>query len=225
VGEIGLGTIKNPEDAAPMVKWAKECGMTVMMHAGGTSIPGSSTVTAEMVIQANPDIVSHINGGPTAVAIAEVQRLVTETDLALEIVHCGNPKVAVEAANLCVEQNALSRIIIGNDAPSGTGVVPLGVLRVICHLASLTAIKPEEAICMATGNTARVHKLPRGVIAEGKEADLVIMDTPMGSIGADALAAIEAGDVPAVSMVLVDGEIVVAKSRNTPPGVRKPRVV
>ena len=45
VGEIGLGTIKDPEDAAPMVKWAQECGMTVMMHTGGTSIPGSSTVT------------------------------------------------------------------------------------------------------------------------------------------------------------------------------------
>ena len=225
VGEIGLGTIKNPEDAAPMVKWAKECGMTVMMHAGGTSIPGSSTVTAEMVIQANPDIVSHINGGPTAVAIAEVKRLVMETDLALEIVHCGNPKVAVEAANLCVEQNALERIIIGNDAPSGTGVVPLGVLRVICHLASLTAIKPEAAVCMATGNTARVHKLPQGVIAEGKDADLVIMDAPMGSVGEDALSAIEAGDVPAVAMVLVDGEIVVAKSRNTPPPVRKPKVL
>ena len=225
VGEIGLGSIKNPEDAAPMVKWAKEYGMTVMMHAGGTSIPGSSTVSAEMVIQANPDIVSHINGGPTAVAIAEVKRLVTETDLALEIVHCGNPKVAVEAANLCVEQNALERIIIGNDAPSGTGVVPLGVLRVICHLASLTAIKPEAAVCMATGNTARVHKLPQGVIAEGKDADLVIMDAPMGSVGEDALSAIEAGDVPAVAMVLVDGEIVVAKSRNTPPPVRKPKVL
>jgi enamidase len=178
-----------------------------------------------MVIQTNPDIVSHINGGPTAVAMDEVYRLVKETDLALEIVHCGNPKVAVEAANLCVEQNALNRIIIGNDAPSGTGVVPLGVLRVICHLASLTAIKPEEAICMATGNTARIHKLPRGLIAAGKEADIVIMDTPMGSVGADALAAIEAGDVPAVSMVLVDGEIVVAKSRNTPPAVRKPKVL
>lgn len=224
VGEIGLGTIKNPEDAAPMVRWAKECGMTVMMHSGGTSIPGSSTVTAEMVIQANPDIVSHINGGPTAVAMDEVKRLVTDTDLVLEFVHCGNPKVAVEAANLCVEQNALDRIIIGNDAPSGTGVVPLGVLRVICHLASLTPIKPEEALCMATGNTARVHKLPQGVIAEGKDADLVIMDAPMGSVGEDALSAIEAGDVPAVAMVLVDGEIVVAKSRNTPPAVRKPRV-
>ena len=225
VGEVGLGTIKNPEDAAPMVKWAQACGMTVMMHAGGTSIPGSSTVTAEMVIQTNPDIVSHINGGPTAVAIDEVHRLVNETEMALEIVHCGNPKVAVEAANLCVEKNALSRIIIGNDAPSGTGVVPLGVLRVICHLASLTAIKPEEAVCMATGNTARVHKLPQGVIAEGKDADLVIMDSPMGSVGTDALSAIEAGDVPAVAMVLVDGEIVVAKSRNTPPPVRKPKVL
>ncbi len=63
------------------------------------------------------------------------------------------------------------------------------------------------------------------MIAEGKDADLVIMDAPMGSVGEDALSAIEAGDVPAVAMVLVDGEIVVAKSRNTPPPVRKPKVV
>ncbi len=225
VGEVGLGTIKNPEDAAPMVQWAKACGLTVMMHAGGTSIPGSSTVTAKMVIQTAPDIVSHINGGPTAVALDEVKRLIVETDFALEMVHCGNPKILVEAANLCVEHHALARVIIGNDAPSGTGVIPLGVLRVIAHLASLSAVKPAEALCMATGNTARVHKLPRGMIAEGLEADLVIMDAPMGSVGNDALSAIEAGDVPGVSMVLVDGEIVVSKSRNTPPPVRKAKIV
>jgi enamidase len=224
VGEIGLGSVKDPADAAPMVQWAKQCGMTVMMHTGGTSIPGSSTVTAEMVIQTAPDIVSHINGGPTAVALDEVKRLVRDTDFALEMVHCGNPKIMVEAANLCVEHNALKRIIIGNDAPSGTGVIPLGVLRVVAHLAGLSAIKPEEALCMATGNTARIHKLPRGRIAEGLEADLVIMDAPMGSVGQDTLSAIEAGDVPAVSMVLVDGDIVVGKSRNTPPPVRKPVV-
>jgi len=225
VGEVGLGSIKNPEDAAPMVQWAQECGMVVMMHAGGTSIPGSSTVTAEMVIRTAPDIVSHINGGPTAIALDEVKRLVSETDFALEMVHCGNPKVMVEAAELCVAHNALHRIIIGNDAPSGTGVIPLGVLRVIAHLASLSSIQPEQALCMATGNTARVHKLPRGRIAEGLEADLVIMDAPMGSVGGDALAAIAVGDIPAVAMVLVDGEIVVSKSRNTPPPVRKPEVV
>jgi len=225
VGEIGLGSIKDPEEAAQMVQWAKAAGMTVMMHTGGTSIPGSSTVTAEMVIRTDPHIVSHINGGPTAVAIDEVKKLVTETELALEIVHCGNPKVAVEAANMCVQARALDRIIIGNDAPSGTGVIPLGILRVISHMASLADIKAEEAICMATGNTARVHKLDRGRIAAGMAADLVIMDAPMGSVGADALAAIDAGDLPAVSMVLVDGAVVVTKSRNTPPPNRKPSVV
>jgi len=225
VGEIGLGSIKDPEEAAQMVQWAKAAGMTVMMHTGGTSIPGSSTVTAEMVIRTDPHIVSHINGGPTAVAIDEVKKLVTETELALEIVHCGNPKIAVEAANMCVQARALDRIIIGNDAPSGTGVIPLGILRVISHLASLADIKAEEAICMATGNTARVHKLDRGRIAAGMAADLVIMDAPMGSVGADALAAIDAGDLPAVSMVLVDGAVVVTKSRNTPPPNRKPSVV
>jgi len=225
VGEIGLGSVKNPEDAAPMVKWAKAAGMTVMMHTGGTSIPGSSVVTADMVIQTNPDIVSHLNGGPTAVPMEEVSKLVYETGFALEIVHCGNPLVTVEAGKMIVEAKALDRVIIGNDAPSGTGVVPLGVLRVLNQLASLTPIKPEEALCMATGNTARVHKLNRGIIAGGREADLVIMDAPMGSVGEDALAAIEAGDNPGVAMVLVDGEIVVSKSRNTPPPVRKPDVV
>ena len=225
VGEIGLGSVKQPEDAAPMVEWAREVGMTVMMHTGGTSIPGSSTVTADQVIKTNPHIASHVNGGPTAVAVGEVGKLVNETKLAIEIVHCGNPKVALDAANFCIQANALDRMIIGNDAPSGTGVIPLGILRVINHLASLTPIRAEEAICMATGNTARIYGLNRGVIAEGKEADLVVMDAPMGSVGENALSAIEAGDIPGVALVLVDGKIVVSTSRNTPPPTRKPAVI
>jgi enamidase len=46
----------------------------------------------------------------------------------------------------------------------------------------------------------------------------------MGSVGKDALSALAAGDIPAVSMVLVDGKIVVNISRNTPPPVKKPKV-
>lgn len=225
VGEIGLGSVKTPEDAGPLVRLARKYGMTVMMHTGGTSIPGSSTVTAEQVIKTDPDVVSHINGGPTAVSMKEAEELITRTSLALEIVHCGNPKVAVEVARLIVEHGALDRVLIGNDAPSGTGVIPLGILRVINLLAALTPVRPEEAICMATGNTARTYKLNRGTLEEGREADLVIMDAPMGSVGDDALSAISAGDIPGVSMVLVDGEILVNKSRNTPPPVRHASVV
>ncbi len=224
VGEIGLGSVKDPEEAAVMVKWARDCGMKIMMHTGGTSIPGSSSVTADMVMTAGPDIASHVNGGPTAVSFDEVKKLVTDSDVALEIVHCGNPLAAVKAAEFIAEKGQLSRIIIGNDAPSGTGVVPLGILRVINHLASLTPITGAQALCMATGNTAKVHGLDTGFIAQGKPADLVIMDTPMGSVGTDALSAIEAGDVPGVSMVIVDGQVVVGKSRNTPPSTTQPEV-
>jgi len=217
VGEIGLGGVKSPKDAVPMVKWAKKYGMVVMMHTGGTSIPGSTTVPADDVIAADPDIVSHINGGPTAISIQEAEKLIRKTSLTLEIVHCGNSKMIVDVMKIVKEMNAYPRIIIGNDAPSGTGVIPLGILRVINFLASLCNVKAEEAIAMATGNTAKVYKLNRGVVESGKEADLVIMDAPMGSVGKDALSAIEAGDIPGIAGVMIDGVMKIGVSRNTPP--------
>lgn len=221
VGEVGLGAVKKPADAAPMVAWAKKHNMKVMMHTGGTSIPGSSTVTADDVIKTDPDVVSHINGGPTAISLTEVDRLLAETQLALEIVQCGNPKVADYVARKAAATNQLHRVIFGNDAPSGTGVVPLGILRNVCQLASMSGIPAEIALAMASGNTAKVYGLNTGVIAPGKEADIVIMDTPMGSVGKNALEAIEAGDLPGVALVLVDGAVKVNKSRNTPPTVGK----
>lgn len=221
VGEVGLGSVKKPEDAAPMVIWAKNHGMKVMMHTGGTSIPGSSTVTAADVVAVNPDVVSHINGGPTAVSLAEVDRLITETDFVLEIVQCGNPKVADHVVRKMAGLGLLKRIIIGNDAPSGTGVIPLGVLRTMTQLASMSGVSAAVAVAMASGNTAATYGLNTGVIAPGREADLVIMDAPMGSVGKDALTAMEAGDLPGVALVLVDGVIKVNKSRNTPPPVGK----
>jgi enamidase len=217
VGEIGLGGIKGPKEGAPMVKWAKKYGMVVMMHTGGTSIPGSTTVPADDVIATDPDIVSHINGGPTAISIQEAEKLIRKTSLVLEIVHCGNSKMILDVMKVVKEVKAYPRIIIGNDAPSGTGVIPLGILRVINFLASLCDVKAAEAIAMASGNTAKVYKLNRGIIEVGKEADLVIMDAPMGSVGKDALSAIEAGDIPGIAGVLIDGGMKIGVSRNTPP--------
>ncbi|MDF2473494.1 MAG: ena [Anaerocolumna sp.] len=224
VGEIGLGSVKNPKEAAPMVEWAHKYGFKVQMHTGGTSIPGSSTVTAADVIETKPDVVSHINGGPTAISLEEVDKIMNETSFALEIVQCGNPKVADYVAVKAKEMNMLSRIIFGNDAPSGTGIIPLGILRNMCQISSMSNVAPEIAVCMATGNTAKVYGLNTGVLAVGKEADLICMDAPMGSVADDALGAIAAGDVPGISMVLINGETVVSKSRNTPPAKRNATV-
>ncbi|WP_425805615.1 amidohydrolase family protein [Desulfitobacterium sp. Sab5] len=220
VGEIGLGSVKKPEDAKPMVEWAKKRGMKVAMHCGGTSIPGSSTVTADDVMAVEPTVVSHINGGPTAIAPAEVEKLINNTELTLEIVQCGNPKIGDLVVRKLAEKDALHRVIFGNDSPSGTGIIPLGILRTMSLIASMSDIPGEKVVAMASGNTARVFGLDTGLIEEGKEADLVVMDAPMGSIGSDAMEALKVGDLPGVGMVIVDGAIKVTKSRNTPPTTR-----
>src|SRR5699024_423462 len=72
VGEVGLGSNKQVSEAAPMVGWAKEYGMKVAMHTGGVSVPGSSMVTAEMVMGVHPTLSSHTNGGPTAISVKEI---------------------------------------------------------------------------------------------------------------------------------------------------------
>jgi enamidase len=225
VGEVGLGSVKDPAEASVMVQWAKKNGFKVMMHTGGTSIPGSSTITAEDVMKTNPDVVSHINGGPTAIPLEEVDKLINDTDLALELVQCGNYKVMKYTVNQAKEKGSLHRIIMGNDSPSGSGIIPLGILRTISYVASESEVSGAEAICFATGNTARTYGLDVGIIAEGKEGDFVILDAPMGSVGDDCVKALEAGDIPGVSMVVIDGEVMFTKSRNTPPPTRKAQII
>ena len=224
VGEIGLGSVRTGSDAAPMVRWAKQHGMTVTIHTGGPSIAGSSPINADVVLEARPHVVGHINGGTTSMSMEEIERLVA-TDMALEIVQCGNVRTALHTLRTARAADALDRVIIGNDAPSGTGVIPLGVLRTLSLLTSVGELPPEEAIACATGNTARVYRLNRGLIAEGREADLVVCDAPIGSVAGDALAALTAGDLPGISMVLVDGTPLVGRSRNTAPAARAAEVV
>jgi enamidase len=225
VGEIGLGSVKDPQEAAVMCEWAKARGMVVMMHSGGTSIPGSSVVGADQITVTKPSVISHINGGPTAMGMDEARRVIEQTDAAVEIVQCGNVKRVMQVCEIIKERKEEHRLILGNDAPSGTGVVTLGILRNISWLAALGGMDPAVAVCAATGNTAKLYGLNRGRIAKGLEADLVFMDAPMGSVGTDLLSSLTEGDTPGVSFIMVDGKIVAQKSRNTPPPVRKAAIV
>ena len=224
IGEVGLGSVKTGATAAPMLAWARSLGFVSTFHTGGPSIAGSSAIRADVVLEARPDIVGHINGGTTALPDADIEALVA-SGMAIEIVHCGNLRAALHAIGLAREGGALGRVILGNDAPSGTGVVPLGILRTMAHLASLGGIAPETAVALATGNTARVHRLETGMIAVGREADVAFVDAPTGSAADTALGALAVGDLPGVGMVLIDGALVIGRSRNTPPAARVPVVV
>jgi enamidase len=74
---------------------------------------------------------------------------------------------------------------------------------------------------MATGNVAQLHADPNGRIAVGAEADLLVVDSPLGSQADTAMGALEIGDTLAVAFAIIDGQVAMAKSRNTPPPTRK----
>ena len=226
IGEIGLGSVKTGGDAAPMVAWARSFGMTSTFHTGGPSLPGSGAIGADAVLEAAPDIAGHVNGGTTSLPERDIDRLIeSESGIALELVHCGNGRTALVALRRAAESGALDRVILGNDAPSGTGVVPLGILRLIAHLASLGGVAAETILCLATGNTARVHGLDSGILAPGRAADLCIVDAPVGSVAGTALEALATGDLPGISMILIDGVLTIGRSRNTAPAARMALVV
>jgi enamidase len=220
VGEIGVSSVWRPDEAGPMARWAQANGMKVQMHIGGASVPGSNAITAEHALAIRPDIAMHVNGGPTSPKVSDVDRMLSESDMTIEIVQCGNVAVIPEMVGLVKKHNAFDRLLIGTDMPSGTGMVPLGILRTISFVSALGGVAPEVAIACATGNTARVYDLGSGVIAPGREADLVIADAPRGSQARDALETLKIGDTPAVAAVIIDGEVRVNVSRNTPPAQR-----
>lgn len=220
VGEIGISGVKDPGMASEMTRWAQARGMRVMVHTGGASIPGSGIVGADFVVAVRPDVAGHVNGGPTALPIDHVERILDETSARVEIVHNGNVRAAGEVAALVGRRSELDRLVIGTDSPAGSGVQPLGMLRAISWIASLAGIDPALALAAATGNVAALHRLDAGVIARGREADLLIMDAPLGSQADDALGALAIGDTPAVVTAIIDGVPRFTKSRNTPPAIR-----
>ena len=199
--------------------------MVVMCHSGGTSIPGSKAINAEALMHLRPHVCGHVNGGPTALEDEGVRRLVAETDMIMQLVQAGNLRSSLFILDLAEEYGAMERVVAASDTPTGTGVIPLAVAKTITEFSSLGGIPPETAVCLATGNNANAWSLNSGMIAPGREADLVLCDAPGGSTRNDLLSAMQNGDIPGIGMVVIDGEVRLERSRNTPPPKRAPRVV
>lgn len=209
-------------EAQRYVKWARERNLKVKIHSGGVSRSGVSQVAGVDIVKTiDPDVVGHSTGGPIPMPEEDLRRIIAETNYFVEICTSGNLRMGLKLAEFVKEHDALDRVLVGTDTPGGTGVVPRGILRELCFLASLGGIAPAKAVAMATGNTARAHGLPTGTIAVGKPADLVIMDKITGSVASSALDSFAIGDLPGISVVMIDGELTVAgRSEQTPPPAR-----
>ena len=225
LGEVGLGSVKAGYEAQEMVRWARKYGIQSTIHTGGPSIPGSGLIDKDVGLEADADVIGHINGGHTALSEAHVCELCEKSSRAIEIVHNGNEKVAIAAAQAALALKCPHRVILGTDGPAGSGVQPLGMLRMVALLSSLGGIPAELVFCFATGNTARLRNLNCGLIELGRAADFVFMDKAQHSAGRDLLDSVALGDIPGVGMVMIDGIVRCGRSRNTPPATEIPVVL
>jgi enamidase len=222
LGEVGLGSVKAGYEAKEMVAWARKYGIQSTIHTGGPSIPGSGLIDKDVVLEADADVIGHINGGHTSLPEAHVCELCEKSSRAIEIVHNGNERVAIAAAKAAIELKCPHRVILGTDGPAGSGVQPLGMLRMIALLSSLANLPAELVFCFATGNTARIRKLNCGLIEVGRAADFVFMDRAQETAGRNLLESVQLGDIPGIGMVMIDGLVRCTRSRNTPPATQVP---
>ena len=224
--KAGFGAFKSPFDYAPLVAMARSRGMISTVHTGGGSIPGSSGIWADHLLKIRPDVSFHVNGGPVAMPDEDYPRLMAESNIALQVCTAGNLRTALLVAKLLANAGQNDRLLIATDTPTGSGIMPLGMLYTISHLTSLGGTPPEIAIAAATGNNARVYKLNSGILAPGRDADVVLLDACVGGSQSDALNALRNGDIPAVGAVITGGiPRIVGRSRNTPATIKPVRVV
>ena len=209
-------------EAERYVQWARKRDIKVKIHSGGVSRSGVSQVAGFAIVnRLQPDVVGHITGGPIPMPENEVEQIVREMDCFVEICSSGNLRMGLALMRAIKARQAYDRVLIGTDTPGGTGVIPRGMLREIAFLSSVAEVPSEVAIAMATGNVARAHGLAGGLIEEGKPADIVLLDRIQGSVAANALDSFSKGDLPGVSVVMIDGQIQVGgRSQQTPPPAR-----
>ena len=225
LAKAGFGSVASAYDYVPLVADAKSAGLITTCHTGGSSIPGSGAISGDHLLKIQPDVSFHINGGPTAMPDADFERVITESRIALQICTAGNLRTALLCARLAVQHDAFDRLILATDTPTGSGVMPLGLLYTMAHLSSLGGMLPEMAICAATGNNAKVYGLDSGALAVGRAADIVLIDAPGGGTQTTALDAIRHGDIAAIGSVISAGiPRFVGRSRNTPSTTRRARV-
>ncbi|HWL42087.1 MAG TPA: amidohydrolase family protein [Ilumatobacter sp.] len=214
-----------PFDEAPAgeaeryVEWCHERGILVKVHTGGVSRSGASRpVGFDVVARVRPDIAAHVSGGPIPMPDDELDRLVDETDCALEVCSSMNYASTDRVARRLHARGELHRLTLGTDTPGGTGVIPRGMLRNLLFLAAMSGLDPAVAVAIGTGNTARAHGLDVGVLGPGRPADLVICGPVVGTEALTGSGAIAHGDLPGITHVVVDGEVLVSgRSRQTPP--------
>jgi len=226
LAKAGFGAVKSASEYIPMVLEARKAGLFTTLHTGGASIPGSFPITGKDLININPHVSFHINGGPVSMEDKYFEVVARDTDIVMQVCTAGNLRTTLLCAEMARKHGAFERFLIATDSPTGSGVMPLGLLYTISQIASLTSFDVPELIAAATGNVAKCYGLNSGFLKPSCDADIVLIDAPLGGTQVDATAALKNGDPCAIGAVITAGvPRFVGRSNNTPPPIRETNVL
>ena len=226
LGEVGLGTVKDGTTGKQMVDWARKYGIQSTIHTGGPSIPGSGLVMPTWCWKPGPTW--------SAISTAAIRRCPTIRSSACAKAAKRPSRSSTTATNVPAiltlntarELGKLDQVILGTDGPAGSGVQPLGILRMVALLSSMGGAPAEQA------NLFR-HRQHRAANGSWTPAGLrsacapifVLMDQAQHAPGKDILESIQLGNLPGVGMTVIDGKATSQRSRNTPPAQRLPEII
>ena len=138
LGEVGLGSVKAGYEAKEMVAWARKHGIQSdhshrrALHSGLRPHRQGHGARGRCRCH-RPHQWRPYGSCPRA----HVCELCEVSSRAIELVHNGNERIAIAALKTALATRNLHRVILGTDSPAGSGVQPLGILRMIALLSGL----------------------------------------------------------------------------------------
>lgn len=221
IGEVGIGSLKDPKRAGELSTYARDLGMVVHMHCGATSDRGAGGekhpyFSADDVLTVRPSIASHAN---SFVSLSDEDvDLVCDHEEGppfIEVVQAGGVRSMLRVVERLMDRGDLDRLLVGTDTPTGYGVTSLGIIKTLGDICSMTGLSPEVGWAIASGNAALAFNLEGHKIIEGAPADVVVIDASLGSPQKSAMDALSAGEFIGVALVITDGKIRVNGSQCT----------
>jgi enamidase len=74
----------------------------------------------------------------------DLDKVIDTTSFAVEICSSGNYGSTKRAVERMRAKGQLARLTLGTDTPGGTGVIPRGMFRNICYIASVCGVPPRR---------------------------------------------------------------------------------
>lgn len=221
VGEAGVGPLQDVKKIAVLTKMAQNQGMVVTARSGGACDSATATFTADDLLAINPDVICGVNGEPTPMSDADIQRVFREGNFYYTLIAHGSLKVLLDAYRLAAENKKVEKLLLGTNVPSMAGYSPLGLWTSVAALSNANQdVHPAVFIAMASGNVADCYGLDHGKIKEGYKLDLIFLD----GFNPDTcpFKTLQSGNMCSTSNVIIDGKLAMPHCKNVPGPSRKP---